>query len=759
MRKHRRLTSAGAVALGHVLILTAICHAQDGEGRQRGGSVQDSIDEGRALLAQRDLLGARDAFAAAVQAGPFNEEAHFFLGATRIAALALSGGAQDLMDGFGISDAGRDPFDWMADFTRDPNLQIVLPDDSPSGGEVQGFLEDEVCAELEAAAENLAVVSQGFIVVLTASETGMLTDTEIDFGDVALARSALAALRVALVLSKAIDLDFDIDDFFGRHTTNPVNLIQNLLDENPHLLRLATNASRPYEPIEPLIRELVDTFFAGVQSILNETDDQADDLIVIYPEDMADLVKLSDLIRLLDTSLEGEVSIGDGDTQTFLNLKALIESRLQPRGLLPEFDAQNKAIPGTLPDPDFGGVFHQEKPGVILPAVRFASSASEAGENSAAVTIDVTLTPAAGEEVTAQFAVTGGTATADEDYVLLPGSVVFPAGVTLQTIAVAIVDNTTFEPPETIVLELQAPLNADLGEPGFHVLTIEDDDTFDEESNFRVDRWKLKTNRGNPAKGTMQWVGELDDAEEQFFNGGDVRFEFDAGAVREILAEDNFTLVRGSKHLYRDATRKGKFLIEIGGSSRSKFSIKSTGDFSPLSGVSPMRIAMNDDGFSGEVSIVPSLKGGGNSDFKIARELYESHEVYVDALLVKRSLKKTGRDSMRLTLRIPALPQVRPERDTLRIDLGFFVLEVQPGQWKVRGPKLSYKTTLGGKEKIMVKVDRVRGTISVSGKKLTLAAGAVDANATISVSYGGFMPINTLRLQRRMTNNAELFRY
>lgn len=86
----------------------------------------------------------------------------------------------------------------------------------------------------------------------------------------------------------------------------------------------------------------------------------------------------------------------------------------------------------------------------------------------------VTLSAPSTTPVTVSYGTTDGTATAGSDYTATTGTVSFPPGATTQTIVVPILNDGTFEGPETFTLNLGAPTNATLG-TGSVTTTVTDD--------------------------------------------------------------------------------------------------------------------------------------------------------------------------------------------------------------------------------------------------------------------------------------------
>ena len=111
-----------------------------------------------------------------------------------------------------------------------------------------------------------------------------------------------------------------------------------------------------------------------------------------------------------------------------------------------------------------------------LPSVGFSAATSSALENSGTATIAATLSAPATTNVTVNYAVTGGTATAGTDYTLAPGTLTFAPGETVKTFTIALIDDTIVEPSETIIIALSSPAGAILGSLNTHTFTILDDD-------------------------------------------------------------------------------------------------------------------------------------------------------------------------------------------------------------------------------------------------------------------------------------------
>ncbi|MDR9399329.1 MAG: Calx-beta domain-containing protein [Salibacter sp.] len=114
----------------------------------------------------------------------------------------------------------------------------------------------------------------------------------------------------------------------------------------------------------------------------------------------------------------------------------------------------------------------------------FDSDTSSVNESTSSISIPVKLNTQSPAAVSVDYSVVGGTATSGSDYNLSSGTLNFSSGDTVENISVSIVNNTSYEPDETVEVQLSNPSGADLDNgstpsgTGFveHELTIKDDD-------------------------------------------------------------------------------------------------------------------------------------------------------------------------------------------------------------------------------------------------------------------------------------------
>jgi len=148
------------------------------------------------------------------------------------------------------------------------------------------------------------------------------------------------------------------------------------------------------------------------------------------------------------------------------------------RDELDEIVAIDLATPiGVVIDSSASHTEHTIKDDDASPSVSFMAAANSLSEGIALADQIVRLSAASNLVVTVQYAVTGGSAAANDVTLGGNGTLTFQPGVTEQTLPIAIVaDNRDELDTETVQITLSNPSNATVGTPGVHTLTIVDDD-------------------------------------------------------------------------------------------------------------------------------------------------------------------------------------------------------------------------------------------------------------------------------------------
>jgi hypothetical protein len=103
-------------------------------------------------------------------------------------------------------------------------------------------------------------------------------------------------------------------------------------------------------------------------------------------------------------------------------------------------------------------------------------SVAEGNSGTTNAVLTVSLSAAAAQTVTVNYATANGTALAGADYLSTNGTLTFTAGQTSKSVTVQVIGDTVNEATETLLVNLAAAVNATIGD-GQGVVTIFNDDT------------------------------------------------------------------------------------------------------------------------------------------------------------------------------------------------------------------------------------------------------------------------------------------
>ncbi len=241
-------------------------------------------------------------------------------------------------------------------FSADPNdpalIELVLPLDPedpnclviPPGADVEaaaGAINTEILPELDSILAELNQVtnSPAFVMTLPAAQTGLEADIEVDWGDVLALRTALLSLKTLLYALASPPYDLQID------LTNPIftgwecqilpetTTINTILNAYPNLLEIlpGIGTARLAQTKTDLLAAL-DAGIAALDSILAETDDQSNDLLMMEAEDRPQNIALrTELVKFRNSLASGTAATYTfGSSQTFnLNEGAVVIGQLR----------------------------------------------------------------------------------------------------------------------------------------------------------------------------------------------------------------------------------------------------------------------------------------------------------------------------------------------------------------------------------------------------------------------------------------------
>lgn len=136
-------------------------------------------------------------------------------------------------------------------------------------------------------------------------------------------------------------------------------------------------------------------------------------------------------------------------------------------------EASSTLIAGGSFTPQGGNAYYGLA--IFGPAIQFTATSSIAAESSGSHTVGASLNEPLLYDVSASYSVFDGTAIGSgTDYTLANGTVFFPAGTTATSVNITVVDDAYAEGTENIVLVLNDPRGAFLGDNNYHVYNISD---------------------------------------------------------------------------------------------------------------------------------------------------------------------------------------------------------------------------------------------------------------------------------------------
>jgi hypothetical protein len=317
------------------------------------------VTDGRALLFQngnptyQGILDANEKFKAAVGADPLHQEAHLFYAVTRLVSFVLntSDGTDfqtlaDIIQAMGIPIYLDKQLKDNSPFGHPPELDdnLNLPETMPNGNDLRNVLSPKLLDVIDQALENLDAVDDTINVVLTAQEIDDLTDIEVDFTDVLLAKAFLNTFKTLVSIISAYDLDgADIRELMAFANSGMMNLHPNMINEllakYPNFLRLADNGADLLSSAKTAFQSAYARLVEAHDSLNQEEDNQNDDLFSYESEEDEQAFEnvLNGFSELIDSLADNRAAtienvkshwyaeLGNGDTLNF----SLEENRLE----------------------------------------------------------------------------------------------------------------------------------------------------------------------------------------------------------------------------------------------------------------------------------------------------------------------------------------------------------------------------------------------------------------------------------------------
>lgn len=267
------------------------------------------VSEGRQLLFKngnptyQGIIDANEKFKAAVEADGTDQTANLFYALTRVASFVLktSDGTSfqtiaDIIQAMGIPIRLNELIENDSPFGEVPELDGRYSPPSgtlPNGDDLRNVLSPGLVGVINGALANLDKIGVNINFKLTGTETGNLTDTEVDYTDVLLIKGFLNAFKTVVLIVSAYDLDgADIRELVALGNSGMMDLHPNMMTQlfgkYPDLLKLAADGatllSEAKAALQTASDRLSDAYASLANELLDETDNQDDDLFCYESE-------------------------------------------------------------------------------------------------------------------------------------------------------------------------------------------------------------------------------------------------------------------------------------------------------------------------------------------------------------------------------------------------------------------------------------------------------------------------------------------
>ncbi|MBU4263877.1 MAG: hypothetical protein KKC76_18630 [Proteobacteria bacterium] len=353
--KRKGMTLSGWVSLV-TLVLIGMLVVATGRAPADEDTANTLVAQGRAYLAQQDIVNANSCFQTAVLEDATNQNANIFYAVTRLLVLVYDPEFQHMLDQSGVSPLGRNIYDWTADWTRDADGGLVLPEGTPAGDEVTALFVNLVVPEIEGALANLAVVDPSFNIMLEPAEILSGEQVEVDYGDVCLYRSVLYGAKSMIMITDSYNLNVEPAVLLEKIKAGIFSINTDLFVAYSDFLKVKTPDQ--LAPAKEAIDNSIDSYFVASAVIRGEVDDQLNDFVAFDADSLLDEEEFRNTLADLQSSLTGPAMVGGGeeDDPLPLDLSRFFDDPFHLRDMLPIFDAENNLLLCSLPDPTLNGV-------------------------------------------------------------------------------------------------------------------------------------------------------------------------------------------------------------------------------------------------------------------------------------------------------------------------------------------------------------------------------------------------------------------
>ncbi|HOC57449.1 MAG TPA: Ig-like domain-containing protein [Verrucomicrobiota bacterium] len=306
------------------------------------------IRQGRGLLVQQDLWGAKARFEEALNSTN-HPDANALLAVTRLLTLEKTPAGEAILDKLGFSAGGRTIYNWQSEPPRDTN-GIPFAPASLSAAELSAFWRASVLPAMGASETDLSkITNTNYTLMLSSAETAS-EGIEVDYGDILLARAMLWFAQYASYTVCSWDLDFLLSELSAAFRERSAT-VESMLAAHPNILMIAN--TNDLAAARQAFVKAVELYLQASDFIRTRTQNTV--RFFNYDLEMADgEAMFRQTLIDLTNSLTAPVVLA-ADTNLTVYLAPHFAGQTPSRSFVPRFH-ENQLVLGSLPDKTFGGV-------------------------------------------------------------------------------------------------------------------------------------------------------------------------------------------------------------------------------------------------------------------------------------------------------------------------------------------------------------------------------------------------------------------
>jgi hypothetical protein len=307
------------------------------------------VAAGRFYLTKRDPLRASGLFQQAAESSPTNHEANALSALARLAVLPYRPSISNFLDRLNVSAAGRDIYNWTAQFPETPDGKPSIPSFLKTT-EVAALLRTELLGQIGLSIQELSRITNTAFVLNLSKEETTTTDLVADVADLRLCQALLEGAKVGLLSIYPWEFDASLSELASLFQGGSIT---------------AEEFARRYPTLYGTIQASDGSdgrtaFLAAVEAynqaiaLIQQRPAKVVRLFNLSPDDETEEQQFRVVLNELKASL-AQPTVLSIETNLTVSLGEFFSAKAPFRSYLPEL-VGNGIVSGSWPDTNFGGI-------------------------------------------------------------------------------------------------------------------------------------------------------------------------------------------------------------------------------------------------------------------------------------------------------------------------------------------------------------------------------------------------------------------